>query len=196
MRIWAQFKTITRHRWAVRRLCFKVGLHWQGLTHDLSKYSPQEFLPGCRYYQGFRSPNDQERQETGSSRAWMHHKGRNRHHFEYWIDYPRRDDPTQTTDEKRRFQAVEMPLKYVAEMFCDRVAACKIYRGKDYTPADPLAYLEKGRGYVFIHPKTQELITQMLTVLRDEGEDAACAYVKKLLQDEKLNISVEERPSL
>ena len=89
-----------------------------------------------------------------------------------------------------------MPLKYVAEMFCDRVAACKIYRGKDYTPADPLAYLEKGRGYVFIHPKTQELITQMLTVLRDEGEDAACAYVKKLLQDEKSNISVEERSSL
>ena len=69
MRIWAHFKTITRHRWAVRRLCFKVGLYWQGLTHDLSKYSPQEFLPGCRYYQGFRSPNDQERQETGSSRA-------------------------------------------------------------------------------------------------------------------------------
>ena len=58
MRIWAHFKTITRHRWAVRRLCFKVGLYWQGLTHDLSKYSPQEFLPGCRYYQGFRSPND------------------------------------------------------------------------------------------------------------------------------------------
>ena len=196
MRIWAHFKTITKHRWAVRRLCFKVGLYWQGLTHDLSKYSPQEFLPGCRYYQGFRSPNDQERQETGCSRSWMHHKGRNRHHFEYWIDYPRRDDPTQTTDEKRRFQAVEMPLKYVAEMFCDRVAACKIYRGKDYTPADPLAYLEKGRDYVFIHPKTQALITQMLTVLRDEGEDAACAYVKKLLKDEKSNISVEERSSL
>ena len=185
MKIWAHFKTITRHRWEVRKLCFKIGLYRQGLTHDLSKYSPTEFIPGCRYYQGFRSPNDQERQETGHSLSWMHHKGRNKHHFEYWIDYPRRDDPTQRVSADVHLQAVEMPLKYVAEMFCDRVAACKIYRGKDYSPKDPLAYLEKGRDYVFIHPNTQALITQMLTVLSEQGEDAACRYVRNLLRNEK-----------
>ena len=187
MNVWGHFKTITRHRREVRRLCFRVGLYRQGLLHDLSKYSPSEFLPGCRYFQGYRSPNDQERQMTGCSRSWMHHKGRNKHHFEYWIDYPRRDDPNQRLSADGHLQAVEMPLKYVAEMFCDRIAACKIYRGKDYTPADPLAYLEKGRDYVFIHPKTQERITQMLTVLKEEGEDAACRYVKDLLKKEKSN---------
>ena len=186
MRIWAHFKTITRHRWAVRRLCFKVGLYWQGLTHDLSKYSPQEFLPGCRYYQGFRSPNDQERQETGSSRAWMHHKGRNRHHFEYWIDYPRRDDPTQTTDEKRRFQAVEMPLKYVAEMFCDRVAASRVYRGEQYQDGDPYAFFLRGKEKrLLMHPATSDLIEFLLLKLKDEGEDATLAYIRRELLKKK-----------
>ena len=149
MHIRDHFKTITRHRREVRRLCFKIGLYRQGLVHDLSKYSPAEFLPGCRYYQGFRSPNDQERQLTGCSKSWMHHKGRNRHHFEYWIDYPGPELREYLNNGGSRmglsehFQAVEMPLKYVAEMFCDRVAACKVYKGDAYTQKDPLAYQEK-----------------------------------------------------
>lgn len=81
------FTTITRHKILVMKECFKIGLYKQGLTHDLSKYSPTEFLVGCKYYQGNRSPNNAEREETGVSKAWLHHKGRNRHHFEYWIDY-------------------------------------------------------------------------------------------------------------
>lgn len=87
MHIREHLKTVNRHRRLVRRYCFKLGLYWQGLTHDLSKYSPTEFWRSAKYYQGFRSPNDQERSETGVSLSWLHHKGRNRHHFEYWIDY-------------------------------------------------------------------------------------------------------------
>ncbi|MBR0209585.1 MAG: catalase [Firmicutes bacterium] len=191
MHIRDHFKTITRHRREVRRLCFKIGLYRQGLTHDLSKYSPQEFLPGCRYYQGFRSPNDQERQQTGCSRSWMHHKGRNRHHFEYWIDYPSQEQRDYVKNGgtrmglSDRFQAVEMPLEYVAEMFCDRVAACKVYKGDAYTQKDPLAYQEKMRPHVFMHPETEKLITQMLTVLSMEGEDAACRFIRYLLKKEK-----------
>ena len=67
--------------------CFQVGLYRQGLLHDLSKYSPKELLPGFRYFQGDRSPNDAERKAKGYSSAWLHHKGRNKHHLEYWIDY-------------------------------------------------------------------------------------------------------------
>ena len=183
--------TITRHRREVRRLCFRIGLYRQGLTHDLSKYSPSEFIPGCRYYQGFRSPNDQERQMTGASRSWMHHKGRNRHHFEYWIDYPCQEqrDLLKAGGSRmgllEQFQAVEMPLRYVAEMFCDRVAACKIYKGDAYTQEDPLAYQERMRPHIFMHPETEKRITEMLTVLRDEGEEAACRYIRQLLQKEK-----------
>ena len=80
------FCTITRHRLLVCKHCFKIGLYWQGLTHDLSKYSPEEFWTGVRYYQGDRSPNAAEREAIGFSKAWLHHKGRNKHHFEYWID--------------------------------------------------------------------------------------------------------------
>ena len=86
MKAWQHFKTITKHRHLVRAGCFRVGLYWQGLTHDLSKYSLTEFLPGAKYYQGNRSPNAAEREDKGYSEAWMHHKGRNRHHYEYWTD--------------------------------------------------------------------------------------------------------------
>ena len=80
--IWRHYSTITRHRHAVIRNCMRAGIFWQGLGHDLSKYTPTEFVPGVRFYQGTRSPNEQERQENGYSAAWMHHKGRNKHHFE------------------------------------------------------------------------------------------------------------------
>ena len=81
------FKTITHHKILVAKGCFRVGLYRQGLLHDMSKYSPSEFLVGCKYYQGFRSPNDAERRAKGYSSAWLHHKGRNKHHFDYWLDY-------------------------------------------------------------------------------------------------------------
>ena len=83
MHIIKHFRTITHHRHLVCQYCFKVGLYWRGLTHDLSKYSPTEFWRGAKYYQGTFSPTQQERRENGYSLAWMHHKGRNRHHFEY-----------------------------------------------------------------------------------------------------------------
>ncbi len=87
MKIWKHFCTISRHKYLVMKGCFAVGLVRQGLLHDLSKYMPAEFLPGCRYYQGTMSPNNAERTDRGYSSAWLHHKGRNRHHLEYWLDY-------------------------------------------------------------------------------------------------------------
>ena len=76
-------KTINRHKRMVMHNCFKCGLYWQGLVHDLSKYSWTEFSVGAKYYQGTRSPNDAERESKGYSSAWLHHKGRNKHHLEY-----------------------------------------------------------------------------------------------------------------
>ena len=67
--------------------CFMRGLYRLGLVHDLSKYSWTEFSVGAKYYQGTRSPNDAERESKGYSSAWLHHKGRNKHHLEYWVDY-------------------------------------------------------------------------------------------------------------
>lgn len=177
MQVWAHFKTITRHRNIVCRYCFKVGLYWQGLTHDLSKYAPVEFLRGCKYYQGYRSPNDQERITTGVSKAWLHHKGRNKHHFEYWIDY--RLGP----DKKVFMGGCKMPKKYVGEMFCDRIAACVVYQGKNYSPSSAYDYYVRSKDHIMIHPETSNLIERWLCVLKDEGEDAAIALVRQELKD-------------
>ena len=163
------FKTITYHKLLVAEGCFRVGLYRQGLLHDMSKYSPTEFLVGCKYYQGFQSPNNAERLNRGYSSAWLHHKGRNKHHFEYWTDYSR---------ETHRVEPVKMPLKYLIEMFCDRVAACKIYQGKNYTDGAPLAYYHRGRGKQIMHPETGAFLEKLLVMLEQEGEDAAFAWIR------------------
>ena len=87
MHPWLHFKTITKHKLMVMHYCFRIGLYKQGLLHDLSKYTPSEFLVGCKYYQGNRSPNNAEREDTGLSTAWLHHKVRNKHHYEHWVDH-------------------------------------------------------------------------------------------------------------
>ncbi len=164
------FRTITKHRHAVIRHCAKAGIFWQGLGHDLSKYSATEFMSGVRNYQGNRSPNEQEREVYGHSVAWMHHKGRNRHHFEYWTDYK---------PSARRVEPVKMPLKYVIEMFCDRVAAGKIYKGKDYTDQSSLDYFMKGKPTRFIHPETSDFLEMLLRMLVEKGEEETFRYIRE-----------------
>ena len=174
------FKTITEHKLLVMKHCFRIGLYRQGLMHDLSKYMPSEFLMGCRYYaDGKASPNNNERLDRGYSAAWLHHKGRNRHHFEYWIDYCIGEDG------KPYMGGCKMPLRYVAEMFCDRIAACRTYLKDKYTDAAPYDYYIRSKSHILIHPETSDAIEAMLRVLRDEGEDAAFAYVRGLLREEK-----------
>ncbi|MDE6014565.1 MAG: catalase, partial [Acetatifactor sp.] len=143
---WNHFKTISYHKYLVAMGCFRVGLYKQGILHDLSKYSPTEFRVGMRYYQGTRSPNDAERELLGYSSAWLHHKGRNRHHFEYWVDYSGKK-PGET-------RPVPMPGRYIAEMIMDRIAACKIYKGKDYTDSAPYEYYLKGKNNRMMHQDT------------------------------------------
>ncbi len=167
----SHFKTITWHMFLVMRHCFKAGIPLQGLVHDLSKYSPTEFIPGAKYYLGNRSPNEAERQDKGYSAAWLHHKGRNKHHYEYWMDY---------NPKTKRLEGVEMPLKYVKEMFCDRVAASKIYQGEKYTDESPLQYFENAKDRIIINEKTSALLESLLKMLAEEGEDKTFAYIKTL----------------
>ena len=172
MHIWGHLKTVCRHRALVRKYCFRLGLYWQGLTHDLSKFSPTEFWAGARYFQGDHSPNDAQRQAYGYSASWMHHKGRNRHHFEYWTDYS-------LTGEG--IAGVEMPKKYVAEMFCDRLAASKVYRGKQYTDGSPLEYFLMSQEGPLMHQQTERQLTMLLTMLRDQGETATFRFIREMV---------------
>lgn len=170
------FRTITKHRHCVLKHCFKAGIFGRGLLHDLSKYNPVEFWQGAKYYVGTKSPNVLEREENGYSSAWLHHKGRNRHHFEYWQDY---------SAAKRRVVPIKMPVKFVIEMFCDRVAASKIYRGKEYTDDYPLEYFMGGKEFRFIHPETSDILEKLLVMLSEKGEKKTFEYIKNVLRKQK-----------
>ena len=162
MNIIKHFITITNHRHKVIVHSYKSGILFQGLFHDLSKYTPAEFIPGAKYFRGTRSPNEVEREKFGYSSAWLHHKGRNKHHFEYWTDY---------NPKERVVMPVKMPIRYVKEMFCDRVAASKIYQKDNYTDSHPLDYFLNGKPKRAIHPETSELIEKWLTLLKENGEE-------------------------
>ena len=169
-KFWGHLKTITHHRHLVMRGCFRMGLIWQGLTHDLSKYSPTEFLAGVRYYQGDRSPNTAEREANGYSLAWMHHKGRNRHHYEYWTDMNR---------ETKCYEPVPMPRRYFVEMVMDRRAACMTYQGKAYRDDSALQYFERSREKDLMHPETSRQLRFVLRMLAEQGEKETFSYLRR-----------------
>ena len=171
MKAWRHFKTITHHKLLVMKGCFQVGLYRQGLLHDLSKYGPTEFLVGCRYFQGNKSPNNAEREEKGYSSAWLHHKGRNKHHLEYWIDYG--------VGEVKGMTGMKMPVNYVVEMFIDRMSASKNYQKEKYTDRSPLEYFERGRGHYMMHPETEALLEKLLVMLAEKGEDETFRYIRQ-----------------
>ena len=175
-RFMGHFRTITRHRHQVMIHCAKAGIFWQGLLHDLSKYSPTEFMPGVRFYDGTHSPTEDERRTLGYSAAWMHHKGRNRHHWEYWTDY---------SVQAGRYISMPMPKRYLAEMLCDRIAASKIYKGDSYTNASPLEYLTGGRQKDRMHPDNRAFLLRFLTQLRDEGEERMFASLRAWLREKE-----------
>ena len=170
MKAWQHFKTITRHRLLVMAGCFKVGLYWQGLTHDLSKYTPTEFLIGARYFQGDKSPNAAERTDKGYSEAWMHHKGRNRHHYEYWTDMNR---------ETRTYEPVKMPRKFLVEQVMDRRAACIVYQGDAYTDRSAYDYFMSSRERELMHPENCQELEFLLGMLANRGEKRTFSYIRR-----------------
>lgn len=152
------FKLITYHKWVVFKLCCKVGEPWRGIMHDLSKYSLTEFGEGIQYYVGTHSPITEAKKDKGYSEAWLHHKGRNKHHVEYWRDeyIPERN--------------VIMPYPYAAEMICDKLAAGIVYEGKKWTKEFELLYWEtKEKDKIEMHPKIRDFITAVMEEVAEKG---------------------------
>lgn len=172
MKALGHFKTITHHKLLVMHYCFRVGLIRQGLMHDLSKYSWTEFRIGAKYYTGTHSPNASERNELGYSTAWLHHKGRNKHHLEYWMDYGGKN---------MQMVGQPMPTRYMVELCLDRIAACRVYHGIDYTDKDPLDYLNRSRDSNLMHPITRQQIVVLLTMLAEKGEKETLRYIRNVV---------------
>ncbi len=169
--IFKHLALVIRHRHRVFINCAKCGLFWRGIVHDLSKFSPEEFLESARFYQGNRSPIGVCRRETGISRAWLHHKGRNKHHIEYWLDADCAQTPL-------------MPYKYAVECVCDKLAATRIYSGKNYDSAKPLEHWQRYGNKVDGNPKTMRFIELVFTDVKEHGEKFVLnrKYMKKTFQ--------------
>ena len=170
---WKHFKTVCKHKHEVFKECWACGIGWQGLLHDLSKFGITEFASSAKYFQGNRSPIEAEKEIIGYSKAWLHHKGHNKHHWEYWTDFA--DDGT--------IIANKIPVKYVIEMVCDWIGAGKVYSKDKWTQASPLEYYVKVRGGRYFHPDTEVLIMVMLGVINDRGLSEFHTYAREILKD-------------
>lgn len=154
------FKTIRTHRKYVRKFCFMCGLYKQDLLHDLSKYSPIEFFESVKYYQGTRSPIDACKEENGYSMAWLHHRGRNLHHYEAWTD---NYDKGTTT--------IKMPWKYALEQFCDYLGAGVAYSGgiEKFSMWEEVKWWKEKRKTAKMHPDTLRLMDDLFLSAWDKG---------------------------
>lgn len=149
------FIVISKHKWYVGIECFKRGLYWQGIVHDLSKFGFTEFFTSARYFQGDSSPIDAEKKERGYSIAWLNHKAKNKHHWIYWTD---RKDGKEI--------AVPMPDKYIKEMLCDYIGAGKAYNKTKYTNQSPLNYYENvDKNKMLLHQETRLKFEELLKEL-------------------------------
>ena len=145
-------KTVLKHKWIVFKLSIKAGIPIRGFFHDMSKFSYIEFSESVKYYQGGKkSPLGKAREEIGYSKAWLHHKGRNKHHFEYWYDTESKEPPV-------------MPLKYTLELVCDKLAASIVYEGKNWTKESELFFWNnRDRSRVTANQKMQDFLTEVFT---------------------------------
>lgn len=151
------FKLISKHRWLVFKFSIKAGIPYRGFIHDLSKYGPTEFIESAKYYVGYKSPIQVARVERQFSKAWLHHKGHNKHHEEYWYDF------------NAPVKAPIIPYKYTIEMICDNLSANVVYNGKDYNDSCPLKYWREVKNKELFHPKMQKFMESVWIQLEKEG---------------------------
>ena len=148
-KFFGHWKTVRLHRKWVRRYCRWAGIPWRGLKHDLSKYSPTEFLESARYWTGTGSPINEAKNDVGISRAWLHHRGRNPHHWAYWAD-----------NFSEGFTIHPMPMNDFVEMVCDFLGAGRAYSGDVFTYSSEHAWWlrERETGSSAMHPYNKQML--------------------------------------
>ena len=171
-RFFGHLKTVLTHKYWVWRFMCACGYGWHGLWHDMSKFHPTEFFESVKYYTGTSSPIDACKKEKGISMAWMHHKGRNPHHYEYWMDnfdyggVPR-----------------EMPVKYKVEMLCDYIGAARAYMGDKFSYQAEFDWwikkLELPRAQ---HSNDKDFVTLVLYLLCHFESNVNTEYATSLLR--------------
>ena len=164
-------KILTHKRW-VAHYCFMCGLYRQGIMHDMSKFSPTEFWESVKYYQGTRSPIDACKEDKGYSMAWFHHRGRNKHHWEFWMD-----------DFEKGSIPKKMPFKYALEMICDYLGAGRAYTGKGFTMETEYNWWLKKKTTAKMHADTFAFACEIMDHMKEIGIEKTLkdkAYIKYL----------------
>lgn len=173
-KVLGHLSTITKHRHLVIKMCFKCGMYKQGLLHDLSKYTPSEFISSVKYFHGDKSPITYEKKDIGYSNCWLHHKGRNKHHWEYWTDRV-----------SYELVSLEMPFNYMLESVLDKIAASKVYKKDEYANDYPIDFFKKSYEIKVMNTNTSRQIELLLTYLKDNGEEKTLNYIKQLYKNYK-----------
>lgn len=155
---WKYLKYVVVHKWYVLVECFKRGQFWLGITHDLSKFLPDEFIPYAQYFYGNYPAWDEikhfmpwftktkEAAELKFNTAWLKHIHRNKHHWQHWVLINDSSDP--------QISALRMPNKYRTEMVCDWRGAGKAINGVD----DTCTWYAKNKGKQIMHETTKALV--------------------------------------
>ncbi len=166
------FRYVLRHKWFVFLALLSVwcanpwaiGLLWQGIVHDLSKFRPSEWFPYVDYFYGGPHPEANHGDmrnwfgDVGTKAwvdarfdaAWNHHQKRNPHHWQYWV---LREDDGET-------KPLEMPEHYLIEMLADWEGAGRAITGKANTPE----WYAKNRDKIVLHPATRRIVDYRLAV--------------------------------
>ena len=166
------FSVICRHKYYVFQNCLVAGMPLTGIMHDMSKFSYIEFMEGVKYYQGTKSPIIACKEAEGYSKGWLHHKGRNKHHYEYWQD-----------NFDQGGKSLQIPFKYALELVCDYIAAGKAYAGDSFTYQREYEWwLNKLKKPLAMHKQTKLFITYMLKSMADKNTNRVLnkAYARKV----------------
>lgn len=115
---------VLRHKWYVFIECCHFGLPWAGLTHDLSKLTPAEWLPYVNFFYNHSSVKSiRDEQQAAFDAAWNHHQKVNPHHWQYWV-------MLFDTGSQR---VLPIPDRYRKEMIADWRGASRAIKGTDNT---------------------------------------------------------------
>lgn len=163
-------KTVIDHKKEVYKCMKDCGHPIQGLLHDMSKFSPIEFFESVKYFTGTRSPIENAKEVKGYSDAWLHHKGKNKHHSQYWID----NSWGKTTPQ-------EIPWKYLLELICDGIGAGKVYsknRGETWSQETPLKYWYDRDQTSYYHPNTRKKLEWYYSQIATYGWEYVADRIK------------------
>lgn len=156
---WVYLKYLMRHKYYVSVECFKHGLFWRGLTHDLSKFGLTEFSAYANY---FYNPDGSKRIgskhsdiSTPFNLAWLHHQNKNDHHWQWWI--LQADDGL--------CQCMPMSKNATMEMLCDWIGAGKAQGFSD----NLIPWYLKNAKRIEMHRETRIAVHKFLIVASDNN---------------------------